>query len=160
MFSVCNNLSGADATPHPCCDPGYRYRVAALSAISSVAGVSQLPPGLGYLSSIVHKCLHLSSFCDENSPYKKGPKGHKCAQWQTTVHELQSVALSPHLDFPHNKQGGSTLTHTDLQRQSSTKWHGNRFARIGPLGAFPGSALTGAARAPDLHNLSPARNSV
>ena len=40
-------LSGADATPPPCRAPGWSYTpVAALSAISSVAGVSQLQPPL------------------------------------------------------------------------------------------------------------------
>ena len=33
-------------------------------------------------------------------PSQKGPKGHKCAQMQTIVHELQRVALSLRLRAP------------------------------------------------------------
>ena len=48
--------------------------------------------GSTYLSTIVHDCLYLSSFCDDNSLYKV----------QIVVHELQRVALKlkPHLRCP------------------------------------------------------------
>ena len=36
--------------------------------------------GLRYLSTIVHNCLRLPSFCDESSPWKGKQKGHKGAQ--------------------------------------------------------------------------------
>ena len=34
---------------------------------------------LGYLSSSVHICLQVSSFCDENSPYKGAQRPQMCA---------------------------------------------------------------------------------
>ena len=48
--------------------------------------------GLRYLSTIVHDCLQLSSFCDESSPNKKGdPKGpQKC----TIVDDCVQIAES------------------------------------------------------------------
>ena len=36
--------------------------------------------GLRYLSTIVHDCLRLSSFCDESPPQKRASKSHKRAQ--------------------------------------------------------------------------------
>ena len=36
--------------------------------------------GLRHLSTIVHDCLRLSSFCDESSPWKWVQEGHKSAQ--------------------------------------------------------------------------------
>ena len=57
--------------------------------------------GLRYLSTIVHDCLQLSSFCDENSFYKRPRKctiAHDCAQIAGSG--LKHPFESPHLDFP------------------------------------------------------------
>ena len=61
--------------------------------------------GLRYLSTIVHDCLRLSSFCDESSPQKGAPKRpHKCTIVddcaQIAESGLKSPFESPHLDFP------------------------------------------------------------
>ena len=57
--------------------------------------------GLRYLSAIVHDCLRLSSFCYENSLYKRPRKctiAHDCAQIAGSG--LKPPFESPHLDFP------------------------------------------------------------
>ena len=51
--------------------------------------------------AFVHNGLQLSSFCDENSLYRRAPKGHKYAQLQTIVHELQRGDLAPHVTSPN-----------------------------------------------------------
>ena len=57
--------------------------------------------GLRYSSTIVHDCLKLSSFCDENSLYERPRKctiAHDCAQIAECG--LKPPFESPHLDFP------------------------------------------------------------
>ena len=61
--------------------------------------------GLRYLSTIVHDCLRLSSFCDESPPQKGASKKPQkctivddCAQIAKSV--LKPPFESPHLDFP------------------------------------------------------------
>ena len=57
--------------------------------------------GLRYLSAIVHDCLQLPSFCDENSLYKRPRKciiAHDYAQIAGSG--LKPPFESPHLDFP------------------------------------------------------------
>ena len=56
--------------------------------------------GLRYSSTIVHDCLQLSSFCHENSLYKRPRKctiAHDCAQIAESG--LKPPFESPHLDF-------------------------------------------------------------
>ena len=60
--------------------------------------------GLRYVSTIVHDCLRLSSFCDESS-LERGPKRpQKCAivddSAQIAESGLKPPFESPHLDFP------------------------------------------------------------
>ena len=62
--------------------------------------------GLRYLSTIVHDCLQLSSFCDESSALERGPKRPQnctivddCAQIADSG--LKPPFESPHLDFPN-----------------------------------------------------------
>ena len=59
------------------------------------------------LKVAVHNCprlLLIVVILRRKFPLHKGPISHKCAQSQTIVHKLASVALSrfesPHLDFP------------------------------------------------------------
>ena len=71
--------------------------------------------GLSHLSTIVHDCQRLSSFCDESFPYERGPKRpQKC----TIVDDCAQIAESglkppfesPHLDFPeHGKNHQSPI---------------------------------------------------
>ena len=68
--------------------------------------------GLGYLSSFVHNTSVI--ILRRKIPSQKGSKGHKRAQVQTIVHELQRVALSPpvespHLDFPPQSSHTETI---------------------------------------------------
>ena len=45
------------------------------------------------LSTIAYDCHHFAT----KFPLQTGPKGHKCAQLLTIVHELRRVAVSPHV---------------------------------------------------------------
>ena len=49
-----------------------------------------------YLSTIVHDFLqgNCRHFATKVPFLQRGPKGHKCAQWQMTVHKMQRVGFS------------------------------------------------------------------
>ena len=88
MIGICRDLA-IDCRPLP-------HLSAAVQRLSrdlfSYPGVSKgggvrHPPGLWYLFSIVHKCLQLSSFCDENS-------FHKRARRATHVHICRRLCAS------------------------------------------------------------------
>ena len=51
---------------------------------------------LGYLSSITHNCLQLSSFCDVTSLYQGPKRPQMCTIADDCAHLWQRVALSPH----------------------------------------------------------------
>ena len=87
-----------------------------------------------------------------NSLYEtlKGPKSHICAQLQTIVHELQRVALSPHLrglsprlKVPKKsaKEAGARLSCEDRRSLANPECNSIAPPRRGTGGAKPGSGV-------------------